>query len=71
VDYGLNKLKLLYNSLKSRIGAIKNGFDVRDFFVLGGLALLGYGLFLFRPWVSFSVCGCILMLIGYFMKDRA
>jgi len=38
--------------------------NVRDFFVFGGLSLLGYGLWLFIPWVSFSVSGLLLMLLG-------
>lgn len=38
-----------------------------DVFLFGGLCLLGYGLFLFKPWVSFAVCGGILMAVGLFM----
>lgn len=29
-----------------------------------GLALLGYGLFLFKPWVSYAVCGSLLIVAG-------
>lgn len=35
-----------------------------DFLALTGLALLGYGLFLFEPWVSYSVCGSLLIVAG-------
>lgn len=38
-----------------------------DFFLFGGLCLLGYGLYIFRPWVSFAACGILLMAIGLFM----
>jgi len=38
--------------------------NVRDFFIFGGLFLLGYGLFLYIPWVSYAICGLILMLLG-------
>jgi len=37
-----------------------------DIMIIIGLALLGYGLFLFAPWVSFSVVGGLLFLIGLF-----
>jgi len=47
---------------------IIKSFDIRDVFVFGGLALLGYGLYLFEPWISFSVCGGLLMIIGYVMR---
>ena len=35
-----------------------------DLICLTGLGFLGYGLFLFSPWVSYSVCGGILILGG-------
>lgn len=41
--------------------------DVRDVIFVGGLALLGYGLFLFLPWVSFAVCGAFLIAMSLFM----
>lgn len=37
---------------------------IPDFISLIGLALLGYGLFLFLPWVSFVVCGSLLIAAG-------
>ena len=49
------------------ISAIGKAVDLRDCFVFGGLILLGYGLYLFRPWVSFAVCGAILLAIGIFI----
>jgi hypothetical protein len=45
-------------------------FDVRIVLFFGGLGLLFYGLFLYLPWVSFSVCGVILMAIGWLMGGK-
>jgi hypothetical protein len=45
-------------------------FDVRDFLVFGGLFLLGYGLFLLRPWIGFATTGSIMMAIGLFVGKR-
>ena len=35
-----------------------------DLLAIIGLCLLGYGLFLFHPWVSFSACGALLIAAG-------
>ena len=37
---------------------------LRDFFVFGGLGLMGYGLHLYEPWVSFTVCGACMLAFG-------
>jgi len=44
--------------------------DIRDVLFLGGLSVLGYGLYIREPWISFVVCGSILMAAGYLMGDR-
>jgi len=44
--------------------------DIRDVFFIGGLSLLGYGLYLREPWVAFAVCGSILMIAGYAMGEK-
>jgi len=44
--------------------------DVRDILFVGGFALLGYGLFLFLPWVSFTVCGGLLIALSVTMRGR-
>ena len=44
--------------------AIWKSFDRRDVLVFGGLSLLGYGLHLHSPALSFSVCGGVLTVIG-------
>jgi len=35
-----------------------------DILVTLGLSSLGYGLFLFEPWVSYSVVGAVVFFIG-------
>jgi len=57
----------IYQIFDFLVPKIKNIFDVRDFFVFGGLVMLGYGLYLFKPCVSFTVCGALLMIIGLFL----
>ena len=42
----------------------------RDILLLCGFFLLGYGLWLFMPCVSYSVCGILLMSAGYFMSEK-
>ena len=43
---------------------VKLAFNLRDVFVFGGLAMMGYGLYLFKPWVAFTVTGAILCWLG-------
>jgi len=57
----------LISTIKSWVTRAQHVFDVRDIFVFGGLALLGYGLFLLRPWLGYSVTGAVLMAIGLFI----
>lgn len=64
------KLRLAVEKLVSWARTVKSGFDIRDVFVFGGLAMLGYGLWLLRPWLGFAVSGFILMLIGYLMRGK-
>ncbi len=49
---------------------IITAIDIRDVLLFGGLAMLGYGLHLFHPWIAFSVCGVLLMAIGYLMRAK-
>jgi len=46
-------------------------FDIRIVLFFGGLFMLGYGLFLYQPWLSFSVCGVILMATGWLMGGNS
>lgn len=57
-------------SIRSLVAKVCAGFDVRDPIVLCGLAMTGYGLYLFRPWVSFAVCGVLLMVGGILMERK-
>jgi uncharacterized membrane protein len=59
-------LKKLFNVW----GLVKNIFDRRDVFVFGGLILMGYGLYLFKPWVSYVVIGAVLLWIGLFLGKK-
>jgi len=47
--------------------AVKSVFGIRDIFVFGGMGMLGYGLYLFTPWIAFVICGSLLMAIGLFL----
>lgn len=62
----MTKEKLL-NLLKSWAGAVKAALDVRDFLFFGGLSLLGYGLWLYAPWLGFAVPGAVLTVFGAFV----
>ena len=41
-----------------------------DMMATAGLLLLGHGLYLLQPWISFSACGALL-LIGGALKGRS
>jgi len=64
----LKSLSLFVGSLRSslnvHVSAAWQAFDRRDVFFFGGLSMLGYGLYLYSPSVSFSVCGGILLIVG-------
>ena len=56
-------------TIKNRIGgALLRG--LRDILFLIGLGLFGYGLYIFTPWISFTVCGAILMIVGWAMQEK-
>jgi hypothetical protein len=44
---------------------LKNYIDKPDVFIFSGLILLGRGLWLYLPWVSLTVCGALLILLGF------
>jgi len=54
--------------VKKFIEIVRN-IDLRDVLLVAGLLLLWWGLFLFLPWVSYSVCGSLLLIAGYFMPQ--
>jgi len=47
-------------SLGEWIGQV---FSIYDFFGFGGLAMVFYGLYEFKPWVAFTVVGAITFLL--------
>jgi len=53
-----------YNFVGASTKFISRLIDIRDFFIFGGLSLIGYGLWQVLPWVSCVVCGLISMLLG-------
>ena len=59
-----------YGFFNTRIEAFKNAVDGRDFLFCLGLLMLGYGLFLLRPWLGFSVPGAIMVCISLFIGQR-
>jgi len=38
-----------------------------DIFILAGLCLLGYGLWLYIPWLAYVVIGTLLFMMGLLM----
>ena len=61
------KLLKLYHIL---VMSIVNALDVRDIFLFSGLFILSYGLWLYAPWIGFSVGGFLLMILGLLMKSK-
>ena len=55
--------------LSTLTGSIASGFDIRDIFIFGGMAMLFYGLYIWIQWVAFAVCGALLILMGYLMGE--
>ena len=35
-----------------------------DIIIIAGLVLIGYGLYLYKPWVSYTVEGALLLMLG-------
>jgi hypothetical protein len=70
LNSAFTKIGVLRATFGIRVSKIWEAFDIRVVFFFGGLSLLGYGLFLYLPWVSFSVCGVILMAVGWLMGDK-
>jgi len=61
--------KKIGHIISSPFVALWRAFDIRDVLLLGGLAMLGRGLYLrWGEWLAFSVCGGLLMIIGYLMR---
>ena len=50
--------------------SIKAALGIKEIFILGGLSMLGYGLWIVTPYLSFIVCGALLMLLGLTMRTE-
>lgn len=59
------KLEIKVKILKL-IKAFGKVFGLRELLMVSGLLIFGYGLYLFRPWISFTVCGLLLIVGGFF-----
>ncbi len=68
--YAVNILKKVVQFIHSLVIAARKGFDIRDFLYYGGLAMLGYGLWLHAPSIGLSVAGFLLMLSGYLTSGK-
>jgi hypothetical protein len=55
-----------YEMIKKIIEAI----TLRDVLMIIGLSLISVGLYLFLPWVSFTVCGALVLVGGFFMQEK-
>lgn len=53
------------------LSALWVAFDVRIVFFFGGLGLLGYGLYLYQPRISYCVVGALLMVLGYVLRGKS
>jgi len=64
-------IKRILGGIRAFPSKVYAAFDIRDALVFGGLGMLGYGLYLkWGQWLAFMVCGILLMIIGYLMKDK-
>jgi hypothetical protein len=57
-------IKRIGTFFSSLFKGLWNAFDIRDIFVFGGLGMIGWGLYLFEPWIAYVVTGVLLMLLG-------
>jgi hypothetical protein len=63
---GSYMIRRVYERIRAAAIVAWEWFDLRDLLVFGGLMMAGYGLWLYRPWIAFSVCGVALVAIGLF-----
>lgn len=45
-------------------------FTFRDVLFFLGFIIFGYGLYLIKPCISFSVCGALILIAALFMRDE-
>jgi hypothetical protein len=57
--------------MKRFLRNVVNDFDIRDFLLICGWGMIGYGIRLkYGLWLSFIICGSLLMLVAYLMIGR-
>ena len=70
-DYELSILRKIGSGIASPFRALHRALDLRDVLLLGGLAMLGRGLYVkCGEWLALVVCGILLMVIGYLMRSK-
>lgn len=42
----------------------------RDLLIVVGFFSLSYGLYQFKPWISYTVCGFLVLIAGFYMKEN-
>ncbi len=62
--------KTIYGMPRRFFVSLFNVFGVRECAIIMGLSMLGYGLYLYKPWVSFSVCGVLILVGGLYMSEK-
>ena len=50
---------------RSYLKIVGSWINLRDVFVFGGIAMIGYGLHQYRPWTAFVVCGALIFFVAY------
>ena len=66
----MNILKSAAKIIQSRLSAAYRSFDMRDVFFVIGLSLLGYGLWLIKPWLMFITIGILLMALSILIGGK-
>jgi hypothetical protein len=65
-----SRIRHFIGKFAALVSAAKSAFDIRDVFFWVGLTMFGYGLYLFSPWISFSVVGILLMVISFLVGKK-
>ena len=69
--YEVKIFQKLGRGIASPFRALARAFDMRDVFALGGLAMLGRGLYIrWGEWLALSVCGALLIAIALFFGSK-
>jgi hypothetical protein len=66
----VNTIQKIKSFFVSRCRVAKAAFDIRDFFVLAGIGSIFYGVYMVNQWLAFVVCGSIVLLLGFFMRNK-